>query len=294
MTRVTRVIVAYGSAEALREQGPPPPGMRSLVVDNASPDDTGDAARALGHDVLRLPANVGFGAGVMAGVAHAETEFVFILNPDAIPAPGAEDALIRAAARYPAADILVPRIEDEAGAPFFRHEASWEPRARRREAPMGDFCAPMFSGAALFVRRDLFMARGGFDTAFFLFYEDDDLALRRWNARTPAVMIADALVRHEGDASSAGSPRARRIKDVSFGWSRVHAMRKHGAGGVAAMLVGMALKLPVYLASGRWARLGRQWRRLHGAALRLSGRPAPFRAPDALDRAAKAAGVPTL
>jgi GT2 family glycosyltransferase len=289
MIRITRVIVAYGSGAALHAQGPPPPGLRSLVVDNASPDDTAEVAVALGHELLRLPKNVGFGAGVMAGLARVETEFAFVLNPDAIPAPGAEAALIAAAARYPDTDILLPRIEDETGAPFFRHEAGWAARAKRREVPQGDWCAPMFSGAALFLRCDPFVARGGFDPDFFLFYEDDDLALRRWQARTPAVYVADAVVRHAGDGSSAGSPRARRIKDVSFGWSRVHAMRKHRAPGVAMMLVGMVLKLPVYLVAGRIKRLVRQWRRMEGAIARLRGRPAPFRDPDALRRAAHAA-----
>lgn len=274
---VTLVVVAYNSAEALRWQAGARPGAPVLVVDNASADDTQAAAREAGAEVLALPENIGFGAAAMAGLARVETPFALILNPDARVEAPALAALEAAAARYPEADILLPRLLGEDGAEFFRFETAFDARAPRRVPPEGEACVTALSGAAVFVRVADFLARGGFDPEIFLFFEDDDLALRRRAARQPLIYVPSAEVAHLSDRSSGGSARAARIKHLSFGWSLVHVARKHGRGGVGRRMALMAAKLPVYLVSGRWSRLRRQTLRLRGMVRALRGRPAPFR-----------------
>ncbi len=60
-----------------------------VVVDNGSAaGEVGATARKSGARVVRLPANVGFPAGVNAGVAAATGDVVALLNDDAMAAPG--------------------------------------------------------------------------------------------------------------------------------------------------------------------------------------------------------------
>ena len=275
--RPTRLIVAYNSAGALREFATASPPGPTLVVDNASRDETGRTAQELGFDVLRLEANVGFGMGIMAGLEALEAELVLVLNPDASLRAGAEDALVAAAQAYPETDIFVPRIVGAGGSEFFRHECMHEARVRDRRPPTGDCCIRALSGAVMLIRRPAFMAAGGFDPEIFLYFEDDDIALRAWAGRRPAVYVHGAVAEHAGDASSTEDSAAHRIKDQSFGWSMLYVGRKHfGRSGWGA-LIGMALKLPVYAVSGRGQRLRRQWGRMQGAWAFLRGRSAPFR-----------------
>ncbi|MGH9182009.1 MAG: glycosyltransferase, partial [Acidimicrobiales bacterium] len=60
-----------------------------VVVDNGSPGaEVSEVARRAGARIVRLPVNVGFPAGVNAGVAASRSEVIGILNDDAMAEPG--------------------------------------------------------------------------------------------------------------------------------------------------------------------------------------------------------------
>ena len=75
---------------------------RVIVVDNASHDDTCDAARrALPTvEIHKMDTNLGYGRANNRGFALAATEFVLLLNPDALVEEGALETLVAAADRY--------------------------------------------------------------------------------------------------------------------------------------------------------------------------------------------------
>ncbi|WP_051630671.1 glycosyltransferase [Afifella pfennigii] len=276
---VTRLVVAYNSAEALAWQTANSAPLPTLLVDNASADDTLARARRLGLRTLALPANIGFGRAVMAGLAEVESEFALIVNPDAAADAAAVAALLEAARRYPECDLFVPRIVDEEGAVFFRCETCFEPRQRHREPPQGDACVPVISGAAMLVRVAPFRAFGGFDPNIFLYFEEDELCFRYRAARRPIIYVPEAGILHLRDGSSQPDRGTSRLKDVSFGWSLAYVMGRHGRGSRGAVLAAMAGKIPAYLLFGRWGRARRQWRRVAGFLAALRGRPAPFMPP---------------
>lgn len=275
--RPVRVMVGYNSARTLEKHASGSPPGPTLIVDNASLDDTSDTARRLGFDVLRLERNVGFGMGVMAGLEHTDAEFALVLNPDITLRPDTEAELMAAARRWPDCDLFVPRLIGSDGHTFFRYETRFEPRTRDRRPPEGDCCIPMISGAAMLVRRERFLAFGGFDPEIFLFFEDDDLAIRYARARRPVIHVHGAVAEHAEGSSSAGDVAASRIKEESFGWSMMYFGAKHFGRSGWRDIVAMSLKLAVYAVSGRGARVRRQQFRLRGAWAWVRGRRAPFR-----------------
>ena len=89
----------------------------------------------------------------------------------------------------------------------------------------------------MLVRRDAYLALGGFDEGLFLYCEDTDLCLRLWQAGHTVNFEPAALVRHVGGASSgAGETQAIAAR------SRIYYARKH-RGRVAARLEALGVAL---------------------------------------------------
>ncbi|MCR6490553.1 glycosyltransferase family 2 protein [Amycolatopsis sp. OK19-0408] len=81
------ILPCLNEAEALPAVlGALPEGYRALVVDNGSTDATAEVAKQLGASVVTEP-HRGYGAAVQAGVWHASSEVVAVLDADgSIPA----------------------------------------------------------------------------------------------------------------------------------------------------------------------------------------------------------------
>jgi len=229
---VTAVVVAFDSAEvlpaclgALAREGVP-----AIVVDNASTDDSAKVAVRHGAQVLSNRRNEGYGRANNRGVRAATTPFVLIVNPDLELQTGAVAALLSAAEAYPDAVAFAPRLVEPSGRVFLQPRSLLSPphlnRARALVLPEGDACLPFLSGACLLLRRDVFLALGGFDPAIFLFYEDDDLCRRLREAGHALVHVDAAAARHGRGRSSAPSPNRRFVARWHLAWSEHHVARK--------------------------------------------------------------------
>lgn len=109
---IVAVVVTYNRAELLQQcldglaaQTRAPDAV--VVIDNASTDTSGAVARdhPLGADVHTLSENLGGAGGFSAGIAWALTRYdptwIWLMDDDTIPAPGALAALEEAAAKHP-------------------------------------------------------------------------------------------------------------------------------------------------------------------------------------------------
>lgn len=231
---VEAVVVAFESADALPAclAAIAENGVRALVVDNASRDGSAELAERAGARVIRLSRNEGYGRANNSGVATSRAAFVLILNPDIVLEPDAVRELLAAAARYPDAALLAPRIIERGDRFFYQARSLLAPYlpnpGGRLSLPEGDCCAPFLSGACLLVRRSVFMSVGGFDPAIVLFYEDDDLCRRVAGAGHALVHVYAAVSRHGRGRSSA--PRPGRVFDARWhlAWSRAYVSAKWG------------------------------------------------------------------
>jgi GT2 family glycosyltransferase len=233
MTAVTAIVVAFDSAHALPEclGALRAAGVPTIVVDNASADETATIAEGQGARVIRNARNEGYGRANNIGARVADGEFVLVVNPDVVVEPDAVALLVDAARRYPDAGFFAPKIVEPSGRVFFQPRsllASYLTNPHGKLAlPEGEACAPFFSGACFLIRRGLFLTLGGFDENIFLFYEDDDLCRRVADAGSALIYVPQAVVRHGRGRSSA--PRPGRIFRTRWhqAWSRAYVSRKY-------------------------------------------------------------------
>jgi len=198
--------------ESLERQTAPPD--RVVVVDNASDDGSLDGldARFPSVELVRSSENVGFAAGNNRAVRMVDDcAFVALLNPDAFPEPDWLEKLLAAAAAHPECAAFGSRlvlageesILDGTGDNYHVSGTAWRrdqgafAGAERGEGETFSACA-----AAALYRRDAFLAVGGFDEAFFCYYEDTDLAFRLRLAGHRCLYVPGAVARHVGSATT--------------------------------------------------------------------------------------------
>ncbi|HEV2123742.1 MAG TPA: glycosyltransferase family 2 protein, partial [Chloroflexota bacterium] len=193
-----------------------------LVVDNASQDGTLEYLEALVERdkrvrVLRNARNEGFAAPNNRAFGAARGEFVVTLNNDAPPEPGWLASLVEAASTHPHAGSVAskmvfahaPHLIQSAGISIDRAAIAWDRLAGHPVTAGESTVTEIFgasAGAALY-RRHMLQELGGFDSQFFMYLEDVDLAWRAQLAGWHAVYAPDAVVRHAHSASAGeGSP----------------------------------------------------------------------------------------
>ncbi|MGE0725670.1 MAG: glycosyltransferase family 2 protein, partial [Alphaproteobacteria bacterium] len=160
-----------------------------LIVDDCSRDETLLAPMILqGCRVLRNERNLGFVLSCNRGAEAARGRYVFLLNNDTKPHPGAIDALVETFEQHDRVGIVGAKLLfadgklQEAGGIIWRLGDGWNfGRCEDPDDPRFNYVRPAdyVSGAALMVPRDLFLDLGGFDRHFApAYYEDTDLAFR--------------------------------------------------------------------------------------------------------------------
>ena len=199
-------------------------GYEVIVVDDASPDGSGDALAGIpGIRLLRHRENLGYLRSTNDGAAAARGAFLVMLNNDTTVTAGWLDALVDAAddPRVGAvgARLLYPDGSlSEAGGIVFADGTPWiygradDPESERylwlREV---DYC----SAACLLVRRSTWERLGGFDQRYQpAYYEDTDLCMRIRSIGQQVVYQPRAVVVHEegGSHGSDTTELGRRLR----------------------------------------------------------------------------------
>jgi N-acetylglucosaminyl-diphospho-decaprenol L-rhamnosyltransferase len=177
-----------------------------VLIDNGNePGEAAalDAFAAAPNAVLiRGQGNVGFAAAANLGARRATAETLVFINPDVVLAADAIDGLSAALAAAPPPAIIGGDLRDLDGKPErgsrrdrltlwralvsfsglsrFERAAPWLRDFNRHRDPQPAQLSPVgaISGALFAVRRDDFLALGGFDEGYFLHVEDLDLCRR--------------------------------------------------------------------------------------------------------------------
>lgn len=204
--------------------------MRILVVDNDSrnPELEKLLSGFPGVRLLSLSVNRGYAGGCNAGSGASTADYLVFMNDDTRHEPSWLEDLVTAAQLDERIAALQPKIlslpEHEKGRNVFDHAGAAGGMIDRLayswcygrtfwgvEADKGQYDRPreLFwaSGAAMFVRRDVFEELGGFDDSFFMHMEEIDFCWRIQLAGYCVMSVPSSVVWHEGGASlEYGSP----------------------------------------------------------------------------------------
>lgn len=238
---------------SLRDQTLPP--RETLVVDAESTDASASVAAAYGATVIDAP-NLGLGYLYNRGVEATDTEFVLLLNNDV--------ALERRCVELLAAELDAdqtrfaadPTQLEWAGDRVIHARTTLSRGRLLREfipglhldslVPADEVTATVCAnGAAMLVRRAMFLELGGFDETFFMEWEDLDLCWRAWLRGWSTVYVPAAIVRHRVGAVTTSSLAPRRSASAHHNLMRfaLKCLPRPEAGRV---LLGELLRLPAH------------------------------------------------
>lgn len=272
--RVTVITVTYNSAHCVPALAA---GLAACphvtVVDNASADDSREAvARLLPQArLIALPANQGYGVANNAGIAAAATPYVLLLNPDCVAKAGQIAELVRLADADPLSAMWVPQLTDGEGRDEVNYSMPRHHGRPRTGAAEGPLCVGYACAAVLLIHVERMRSVGFFDPLFFLYYEDEDLCLRAFNARLPIVVLPQVRIAHLSRGSVRG-PRPWR-SEYWRGWhhaqSKIRFASKHQGAAAGARLLARSIAKARLLVAARVLLpaprlLARAWGRLQG------------------------------
>ncbi len=205
-----------------------------IVVDNASKDDSVNKIRSFFRDKVQVIAsedNLGFGKGNNLGVSYATGEYVLLLNPDTYLINNAVKVLFDYISTHKKIGIIGGNLyfPDLSPAPSFCLEFD-TPTAEKRNASWVSIISKKILnklnishgrpfeknfnysdkimkvgyifGADMMLRRDVFLAEGGFDPDFFMYAEEEELSWRITKSGYIIVNDPNAKIVHLEGAST--------------------------------------------------------------------------------------------
>lgn len=195
----------------------------TVVVDNASSD--GSLAFLSENfpetEVLALDQNYGFSAAVNAGICHAKTPYVILLNNDTTVDPHFVESLLEAIEQSP--DIFSvsskmiqmyhPELIDSAGDLYTL--VGWG-ICRGTGRPVSNYTKSdeiftACAGAAIY-RKSVFRRIGYFDESHFAYLEDIDIGYRARIYGFKNMFCPEALVYHVGSGTSGSKYNCFKVK----------------------------------------------------------------------------------
>ena len=261
-----------------------------LVVDNGSADGTVQwlAEHWPRVVVLEQGQNTGFAAACNAGAREAAGTTVIFLNNDAIVTPGWAGPLLEAIETHDEVVIAggltvfadCPDIVNSAGTRLTPSAAGVDIGFGLPVEKIQHVRRPVagVSGVSMAVQRTWFLASGGFDEKFFMYFEDVELCLRAWLEGFKVLFVPDSVVLHKfgGTSGSRHTP----LRNYYGSRNRILTAAKSFDGLDAVVAVALSLLQDCLVVghlalTGRWLlarRTGQAKFRGAFAALRMASR----------------------
>ena len=217
-----------------------------IVADNGSRDGSVEMVHSEFPEfqAFYTGGNIGYGRGNNAAFERATGRYFFVLNSDTIVEHGALREMVQFMDENPqaggaGAKLILPdgSTQPSVGtdptlrAIFF--EQTYLDKLLPKSKLAGEYLLTWWDykerreveqvcGACLFVRREAWHQIGGFDPAFFMYFEDTDLCLRLRRADWQIWYLPDARIAHRLGGSSGGDYRVRALMVSSYNHSRYY------------------------------------------------------------------------
>lgn len=230
------VVVSFEPAESVRRcaqsvlESAGDVRLEVVLVDNASPHDVARVVQSSIPEVrvIRNESNLGFASAANRGMAGTDSEFVFLLNPDAAVTAGTLAGLLKVARDHPRAGAIGVLVRNPDGTiypsarrvpslvqglvhtligPIWPENpssrayrlAGWDRQSERR--------VDWVSGSSMLLRRAALDEVGLFDDGFFMYVEDMDLCTRLRASGWDVWFSPELEIDHVGGIATAGKRR---------------------------------------------------------------------------------------
>ncbi|MCW4384761.1 glycosyltransferase family 2 protein [Salinibacterium sp. SYSU T00001] len=275
-----RTLACLASVFAAKHDVP----LHVIVVDNDSRDGSAEAIEREfpAATVVRSGRNLGFARAVNLGVAHAEEEYLVLLNPDTIVRERSLAELLSFAKDHPEHGVYGGRtLRDDGsldpsscwGAPSmwsllcfatglstaFPRSRVFDPESLGRWQRDTVREVPIVTGCLLLMRRRDFLQLGGLDERYFLYGEDAEFSLRAARNGHRPVIVPASTITHSVGAST--GDRGRKMAMVLAGkvtMFRSIWRRPSSTVAVRLLLAGVRLRAALEQLTGRrdamWSR----------------------------------------
>lgn len=184
------------------------------VVDPVGLDSS---RRARSTEIIANDRPKGFAANHNAAFRHCDTSYFCVMNPDVKLVSDPFPPLLTTLTEQQAG-VVAPLVRNPAGAVedsarrfptlrFLTQKVFHQPRGPDYPVHGGPVKVDWVAGMFMLFPSEVFRRVGGFDEAYFLYYEDVDLCRRLGRAGWPVIYDPRVEVQHDARRSSRSSPR---------------------------------------------------------------------------------------
>lgn len=189
--------------------------------------------------IINQQRNIGFGAADNKGAREAHGKYLLFLNPDTEILSAEAVKILDKFAENKKIAAIGPRLLTDKGKTqewcAGKEFTLWEliknniglVESKKIWESQKEIFADWVSGAALFIRKEIFESIGGFDENFFMYFEDEDLCKRIRRAGYNVVYFPQVSILHHGGKSRKSPLKQKKQYFASlfyFFWKR---MRHH-------------------------------------------------------------------
>jgi GT2 family glycosyltransferase len=184
------------------------PNYEVLMVDNFSTDGSVDYINDNFPEVkiIKLEKNLGFATANNIGADNANGEYLFFVNQDTALERNCLSNLLEAIQSDPTIGICGCKmlywndknVINSTGLIANKISFVWDRGSFELDQGQYDDQNEVLSvsGAAMLMRKDLFLDLGGFDVKYFMYYEDLDIGMRTWLTGYRVLYVPDARIYH--------------------------------------------------------------------------------------------------
>ncbi len=220
--------------------------LRLTIIDNGGLPDIETSldtlrASSINCEIFSGHGNIGYGCGHNLAIENSPYSFHLVLNPDIELDARALASAVDFLDAHPEAGLLTPRIGDDAGRLqylcrryptlvdlfargflpararrlFDRRLARYEMRDLINERDTV-WDPPIVSGCFMVFRTTVLKTLAGFDSRYFLYFEDYDLSLRAHEVTRVVYAPVVRVLHHGGGAARKGSAHIRMFVSSAF------------------------------------------------------------------------------
>tara|TARA_B100000941_G_scaffold136988_1_gene97084 strand:+ start:317 stop:1171 length:855 start_codon:yes stop_codon:yes gene_type:complete len=232
LNNITFIIVAYKSENIIFDCiNSLPKNSKKIVIENSQNNKLKKDLEAKYDNIeVLVRGNLGMGTSNNIGIKKADTQFVYILNPDTIFQNDTFDKLVESVKKINDFDLITP-VHSNKNYPNYK-------TINNNDLNKNIISVNFIDGFSMILNLKKFNKNSIFDENIFLYLENDDLCMRVKKQNGNIYVIKDSKIDHLGASSSnLNSHEFECLRNWHWMWSKFYFNKKHYGFGLAILKV---------------------------------------------------------